>query len=285
MAEEDTSRNYPDMVEMPAPSFWPMILAFGVTLLLTGIVTHYVVTLVGFVLSVRAAIGWWRDVIPHELHEEVAVRHPADWAVPVRTTGRSVATLRVGAAHHRMRVPERIHPYKAGLWGGIAGGAAMAILACIYGQVAHGSIWYPVNLLAATVLPEISHASDAALNQFQLVAFGVAVLVHAITSILVGVLYTVTLPMFPRRAPLWAGFIIPLFWTCLIAATLTLTNPTLNEHINWTWFIICQIAFGLVAGFVTAKTQRIDTMQNLPFIERAAIESQWSEGQEGKGRQ
>ena len=278
MAEEDTSRNYPDMVEMPAPSFWPMILAFGVTLLLTGIVTHYVVTLVGFVLSVRAAIGWWRDVIPH-------VRHPADWAVPVRTTGRSVATLRVGAAHHRMRVPERIHPYKAGLWGGIAGGAAMAILACIYGQVAHGSIWYPVNLLAATVLPEISHASDAALNQFQLVAFGVAVLVHAITSILVGVLYTVTLPMFPRRAPLWAGFIIPLFWTCLIAATLTLTNPTLNEHINWTWFIICQIAFGLVAGFVTAKTQRIDTMQNLPFIERAAIESQWSEGQEGKGRQ
>jgi len=253
--------------------------------LLTGIVTHYVVTLVGFVLSVRAAIGWWRDVIPHELHEEVAVRHPADWAVPVRTTGRSVATLRVGAAHHRMRVPERIHPYKAGLWGGIAGGAAMAILACIYGQVAHGSIWYPVNLLAATVLPEISHASDAALNQFQLVAFGVAVLVHAITSVLVGVLYTVTLPMFPRRAPLWAGFIIPLFWTCLIAATLTLTNPTLNEHINWTWFIICQIAFGLVAGFVTAKTQRIDTMQNLPFIERAAIESQWSEGQEGKGRQ
>ena len=285
MAEEDTSRNYPDMVEMPAPSFWPMILAFGVTLLLTGIVTHYVVTLVGFVLSVRAAIGWWRDVIPHELHEEVAVRHPADWAVPVRTTGRSVATLRVGAAHHRMRVPERIHPYKAGLWGGIAGGAAMAILACIYGQVAHGSIWYPVNLLAATVLPEISHASDAALNQFQLVAFGVAVLVHAITSVLVGVLYTVTLPMFPRRAPLWAGFIIPLFWTCLIAATLALTNPTLNEHINWTWFIICQIAFGLVAGFVTAKTQRIDTMQNLPFIERAAIESQWSEGQEGKGRQ
>ena len=173
------------------------------------------------------------------------------------------------------RIPEKVHPYKAGLWGGIAGGIAMAILACIYGQIAHGSIWYPVNLLAATVLPSISHVNDAALNRFDLSAFGIAVLVHAITSILVGVLYAMTLPMFPRRAPLWAGFIVPLFWTGLIASTLALTNPTLNEHINWLWFVICQIAFGLVAGFVAAKTQSIDTMQNLPFIERAAIESQW----------
>jgi len=59
----------------------------------------------------------------------------------------------------------------------------------------------------------------------------------------------------------------------------------LNEHINWLWFVVCQIAFGLVAGFVAAKTQSIDTMQNLPFIERAAIESQWADGPEGKGRQ
>ena len=176
MAEENKNHDYPDSVDMPAPSFWPMILAFGVTLLLTGIVTNYVVTLVGFILSVRAAVGWWRDVIPHELHEEVPVRHPADWAVPIRTTGRSVATLRVGAAHHRMRIPEKVHPYKAGLWGGIAGGIAMAILACIYGQIAHGSIWYPVNLLAATVLPSISHVNDAALNRFDLSAFGIAVL-------------------------------------------------------------------------------------------------------------
>jgi hypothetical protein len=285
MAEEDTSHDYPDTVDMPAPSFWPMVLAFGVTLLLAGIVTHYVVTLVGFVLSVRAAVGWWRDVIPHELHDEVPIRHPADWAVPVRTTGRSVTSLRVGASHHRMRIPEKVHPYKAGLWGGIAGGIAMAILACLYGQIARGSIWYPVNLLAATVLPSISHAGEATLNRFEIGAFGIAVLVHAITSILVGVLYAVTLPMFPRRAPLWAGFIVPLFWTALIASTLALTNPTLNEHINWIWFVACQIAFGLVAGFVAAKTQRIDTMQNLPFIERAAIDSQWSEKREDRERQ
>ena len=78
---------------------------------------------------------------------------------------------------------------------------------------------------------------------------------------------------------------VALTWTALIASTLALTNPTLNEHINWIWFVACQIAFGLVAGFVAAKTQRIDTMQNLPFIERAAIDSQWSEKREDRERQ
>ena len=41
---KSTNHDYPDSVDMPAPSFWPMILAFGVTLLLAGIVTDYVVT-------------------------------------------------------------------------------------------------------------------------------------------------------------------------------------------------------------------------------------------------
>ncbi len=98
---------------------------------------------------------------------------------------------------------------------------------------------------------------------------------HGIISMLVGVLYAVTLPMFPKRAPLWAGFLVPLFWTGLVAATLEFTNPALNARINWPWFIVCQIGFGLVAGFVAAKTQRIDTMQNWSFIDRAAFEAQY----------
>ena len=35
-------------IQLPAPTFWPMVLAFGITLLLAGIVTHWAVSVVGF---------------------------------------------------------------------------------------------------------------------------------------------------------------------------------------------------------------------------------------------
>lgn len=280
--EDEHSHDHRNAVEMPAPSFWPMVLAFGITLLFAGLVTHYIVSIVGFVIGLRAAAGWWRQVIPAEQHEHVPVRHPAEWAAPVRATGRSVAKLQAGVEHHRMRVPEKVHPYTAGIWGGLAGGAVMAILACLYGLIAHGSIWYPVNLLAAVVIPSISHEQIEQLRAFSGVAFVAAVVGHGVISMLVGVLYAVTLPMFPRRAPIWAGLIVPILWTGLVAATLQFTNPTLNAHISWPWFIVCQIAFGAVAGFVAAKTQRIDTMQNWSFIDRAAFEAQYGKEDDTK---
>jgi len=277
MTDEHTEAPPKNSVELPAPSSWPMVLAFGITLLGAGLVTHWVVSLIGIIITLRAAVGWWRQVIPHEAHEFVPCRHPVEWPAAVRTSGRSVATLRVGVSHHRMRVPEKVHPYRAGIWGGLAGGAVMAALACAYGLVAQHSLWYPINLLAAMVIPTISDASVEALRTFNGVALGVAVVAHGLISILVGVLYAVTLPMFPRRAPLWAGFLAPLFWSALIAATLDLTNPVLEKRVNWIWFVLCQLGFGLVAGFVAAKTQRIDTMQHLPLVERAGIEGQFRE--------
>jgi hypothetical protein len=143
--------------------------------------------------------------------------------------------------------------------------------------VAQHSLWYPINLLAGMVIPSITTASVESLRAFNGLALGVAVIAHGVISILVGLLYAVTLPMFPKRAPLWAGVLVPLFWSALIAATLNLTNPALEKRVNWLWFVLCQIGFGLVAGFVAAKTQRIETMQNLPFIERAGFEAQFGE--------
>jgi hypothetical protein len=279
---EEHSNQPPNTVEMPGPTFWPMVLAFGITLLAAGLVTNLAVSVIGIVILLRAAVGWWHQVIPHEEHEFVPCRHPEEWAAPVRTSGRSVATLKVGISHHRMHIPEKVHPYMAGVWGGLAGGVAMAVLACIYGVVAQHSIWYPINLLAAMVIPAAANSSIEGLRAFDALSFIVALIAHGFISILVGVLYTVTLPMFPRRAPLWAGFIVPLLWSALLAATMEFTNPTLNQRVNWLWFVLCQIGFGLVAGFIAAKTQRIDTMQHLPFLERAAIEGQFGERKEGE---
>jgi hypothetical protein len=122
-------------------------------------------------------------------------------------------------------------------------------------------------------MPELSRESDAALKLFNSKALIAAIIGHGGISMLVGMLYAVTLPMFPRRAPLWAGIMAPIFWSGLVAASLELINPLLNERINWPWFVVCQLGFGLVGGFVIARSQHIETMQTWPFAYRAGVAS------------
>jgi hypothetical protein len=259
-------------IEMPAPTFWPMVFAFGVTLLFAGMVTQYVVGLVGVVIAVRAAVGWWRDVIPVEEHEEV----PIDLAhrpAPVLVEARSVVRLKAGEGKHRVRIPEKVHPYSAGLGGGLAGGAVMAGLACLYGLIAQHSIWYPINVLAGVVIPDLGNATTEQLRAFNGLAFFAALVGHGVISILVGIVYAVMLPMFPKYAPFWAGILVPLFWTGLIATGLNMLNPVMVGRINWPWFIVCQLAFGLVGGYVIGRSTQIETMQSWDLTERAFLEA------------
>src|ERR1051325_10228713 len=61
-------------LEMPAPTAWPIVLAFGTTLLFAGLVTSASISILGAVLMVVGAVGWFRDVLPHEAHEAVVAR-------------------------------------------------------------------------------------------------------------------------------------------------------------------------------------------------------------------
>jgi hypothetical protein len=259
-------------IQMPAPTFWPMVFAFGITLLFAGMVTSWVVSAVGVVIAFRAAVGWWHDVIPHEAHEEVAI-DPALRPAPVVAEARSVMRLRVGEAGHRVHIPEEVHPYSAGFWGGLAGGTAMAALACLYGLIAQHSIWYPINLLAGVVIPAMADATIEQLRAFNGLAFIAALIGHGVISILVGIVYAVMLPMFPKYAPLWAGILMPLFWSGLVATTLNIVNPAMNGRINWPWFVACQLGFGLVGGYVIARSTRIKTMQSWSLAQRAFVEA------------
>ncbi len=45
-------------VHLPAPSIWPVILAFGVTLLAFGVIASLVFSAVGLALFVCALVGW-----------------------------------------------------------------------------------------------------------------------------------------------------------------------------------------------------------------------------------
>jgi hypothetical protein len=262
----------PEVIEMPASTVWPMVTAFGLALLFTGLVTSLAVSVVGFVLAARGAVGWFREVLPVEKHELVSVRPVEQRAQPVKVSPRSVALLRAGEAGHRVHIPSRIHPYTSGIKGGIAGGIAMAAVACVYGAIAYGSVWYPVNLLDAAVLPSMASADLPRLKAFDLPAVALAISIHGTLSILVGLLFAVLLPMLPSRRHAFLGSLFaPLLWSALVWATLGLVNPTLNARIDWAWFIASQVAFGLVAGYIVHHTETVETMQTWPLVARAGL--------------
>jgi hypothetical protein len=163
--------------------------------------------------------------------------------------------------------------------GGIVGGIAMAFLAMLYGVLFHGSVWYPINLLAAGTMASVASAGTGELSRFNATALVVATVIHGLGSLLVGLLYGVLLPMLPRRPVLFGGVVVPVLWTGLIWASLRIVNPTLNARIDWPWFVASQIAFGLAAGLVVARSEKIATLQSAPFIVRAGIEFPHGQGE------
>lgn len=266
MAIED---NADRVIETPAPTAWPMIMALGLTLAFASLVTNPAVGIVGLVVFTSGAVGWFREVLPVEHREAVRVEAAPEPIVPHEI---GVDYLQVGELGNRAILPLEIYPYSSGIKGGIAGGIAMAVLAVLQGIALHGSPWYTVNILAATAMANLANADTATLCSFIPSAFVVALIIHASASILVGLLYGIMLPMFPRYPAFWAAIVAPLLWTGLLWSSLSVINPVLDARIEWRWFILCQIAFGAVAGFVVNQTERVHTLQHLPFAVRAGIE-------------
>jgi hypothetical protein len=259
----------PGTIKLPAPTAWPIVFAFGITLLLAGLLTSPSVSILGAILAVTGCVGWFQDVLPHEKEETVEVR--AEVSV-ITTPRREIERLPVAPELPRALLPLETYPMSAGIKGGLAGSVAMAVLACLYGVLKQRSIWYPINLLAATIYGQSLQLTPATLNAFHLGSFVVASFIHLLTSLLVGLLYGAMLPMFPRRPILLGGVIAPILWTGLLHSILDLINPLLNEHIDWPWFVASQFAFGIVAGLVVVRQQRVRIRQFVPFLMRAGFE-------------
>jgi len=257
-------------VELPAPTAWPIVLAFGAALLFAGLLMSADESIVGAVLVIAGSIGWFRDVLPHEHHEMVPVESEV---IEIGTARPEVTRVAIAPEVHRLRIPVEIYPVSAGIKGGLAGSVAMALLAATYGLLTYGSVWYPINLLAAIVYKQSLQLSMEFLSSFHMDLFLVAALLHGVTSVLVGLLYGVLLPMFPRRPIVLGGLIAPLIWSGLLYTTLGIINPLLDQRIDWKWFVASQMAFGLVAGLVVVRQTRVHTRQFLPFAMRAGIEA------------
>jgi hypothetical protein len=259
----------PREIEMPAPTAWPFVLAFGFTLLFAGLVTSLSVSVLGAVLSLAGCVGWFREVFPHE-HEEVVPVVPED--IRIATERRSVERLPI-PSYQRAWLPIRTYPISAGVKGGMAGSVAMAVLACAYGVLKAGSIWYPINLLAAVAYAESLKLGPTQLYSFHADSFVIALVLHIVVSALVGLLYGAMLPMFPRRPIVLGGLIAPVLWSGLLYTILGLLNPLLASHIDWPWFIASQVGFGIVAGLVVMRQSQMLTRENVSFAIRAGIEA------------
>jgi len=257
------------MVQLPSPTAWPVILAFGVTLGAMGLVTSIFVSLFGAIFVAAGCLGWFAQVLPHEAHVSVPVDEIPVVAI---TTRKRVDHIHVNLPH-RAVLPVETYPLKAGIKGGIAGGLAMIIPAFLYGWIAERSIWYPVNLLGGAGVAHWRNPSIADIAAFHWQGLLVAAVIHCLGSIFVGLLYGAMLPMLPRRPILLGGIVAPLFWTGLLHSTLGLINPALDAHIAWGWFVISQIFYGVVAGVVVARAERIRTVAMLPPIARLGLET------------
>jgi len=266
----------PNHVTLPAPTAWPITLAFGFTLLIAGLITSFSILLLGAILLVAACVGWFLDVFPHEKHVEIPV---IDEGVIITTSRRTVARIDIAPQLPRALLPLETYPVSAGIKGGLAGSVAMAVLACAYGVIKQGSLWYPINLLAATAYSQSLKFGPGGLHDFHLDSFLLATLIHLITSVLVGLLYGAMLPMIPRHPIFLGGVVAPILWSGLLRSMLDLINPLLGQRVDWTWFIASQFAFGIVAGLVVVRQQRVPVKQFIPFTVRAGIETPSAMGQ------
>jgi hypothetical protein len=264
-----TGHAHAGTVQLPAPTIWPIVFAFGLALIFTGMVTHWVMSMLGALLAVGGIVGWFLEVLPQEHHVYVPVF--AEAAAPVST--QAAYTQMPAEPRHRKLLPIETFSITAGIKGGLAGGTAMIVPAALFGLIRYHSIWYAVNLLAAGGFVSWAGQSDAFLAQFHLLGLLAAAGIHTTASLLIGLLYGAMLPMFPRKPILTAGFIAPFLWTGLLYSAIGVISPILNQRINWLWFVISQIAFGLVAGFVVNRQVKVRTaqFQALPFAVRAGL--------------
>jgi hypothetical protein len=260
----------PEKVILPAPTAWPFVTALGVALISAGMLTNASVSILGAILFLFGAVGWFRQVLPHERHVEV----PVTAAARARVV-RPPEVERVPAAQQIQRawLPLKVYPVSAGVKGGLAGGVAMALLAMLYGLIFYRSIWYPINLIAGSLYASPAMPTTDALVHFRLDWLLFATAMHITMCLLVGLLYGAMLPMLPTRPIVLGGIVGPLLWTGLIYRVLDFVNPLLNQEIDWLWFAASQVAFGIVAGLVVVRQNKVFTSENLPLAMRAGIEA------------
>lgn len=151
------------------------------------------------------------------------------------------------------------HPTHAGLIGGLLGGMVMPVPAILWSLSVRRGVWYPANVLAATVLPGMAELPLEELEQFRAGWFAVAIGMHVLFSTVFGAAYGVVLPklgVIPASFA-WGGLVMPLWWTASSYGLMGVVNPALQKRVDWPWFIASQFVFGVAAAVVISRCERV----------------------------
>jgi hypothetical protein len=255
---QEAPRQDRQTVEMPRPNVWPMVLGLGIALMAAGVALNITFLAVGIGIFLTGLAGWINQLLPGRGHHHEALVEPERRAKPVEAVTGMVEQLHPGRPGYRFQLPEKVHPISAGVKGGLLGGLVMPLPALAYGLLSeHHSIWYPVNLLAGMVLPVIQNMTIAELEQFQLTLFVAAVVIHAVNSLVFGLIYGVLLPTLPEipRPLAWGGLLMPLLWTAVSFSFMGVVNRVLQEYVDWPWFIVSQFVFGATTALVVMRLE------------------------------
>jgi hypothetical protein len=260
MPQDSESLPEPQGIEMPRPTAAPFILGVGLALVATGIALGLSLSVVGLLLLAAGLAGWIGSLLPGRghFHEE---RVPPDQRPSAITAAPgNVEQLQTGMPGYRMRLPLRVHPISAGIKGGICGGLLMPLPAMIWGLLSGHGIWYPINLLAGMVNAGLGNMPVAELEKFKPPLFLVGLVLHAVMSLVLGLMYGVLLPTLPATRfgqLVWGGLLMPLLWTGASYSLMGVVNPLMQKSVDWPWFIASQFVFGITAAVVVIRTELI----------------------------
>jgi hypothetical protein len=153
----------------------------------------------------------------------------------------------------------RLPAVLAGVVGGLVGGAAMAVPALLWAAASRHGFWYPINLVAGIVLPGPGSVDVVELGHFHLTWFFAAAALHAVLSMVFGLLFALMrggLP--PMPGPIaWGGLVLPMIWTAVSYGLMGVVNPVLQERVDWPWFVVSQFVFGVTAAFVVLRSATV----------------------------
>jgi hypothetical protein len=247
-----------DVLSMPRPTVAPVVLALGLVLLALGVVANPAFLVVGGLILISGLYLWVSQLLPgvghfHEQRVELPLRPR-----PVDARAATVEHLHSGMPGYRLRMPAEVHPISAGIKGGIIGGLVMPVPAIIWSLSSGHGPWYAANLLAGMLLPGVDRMSIAELEQFRPSLLLVAIVIHAVNSVVFGMMYGVLLPTLPHipRPLAWGGLLIPLVWTAVSFGFMGVVNPLLRKGVDWPWFIASQFVFGVVAALTVMAAGR-----------------------------
>jgi hypothetical protein len=246
----------PDSVEMPRPTAAPLVLALGLALLACGVAFGAGFLVAGAVVAVIGLCTWIIQLLPGRGHVHESLAEPERLPEPVPG---GVEQMRPGLPGYRLRLPQDVHPISAGLRGGLFGGAAMPVPALLWSLFSGHGLFYPVNLIAGMVLPGVGQMSIPDLEQLHIGLLLVALVIHVVMSVVVGLIFGVLLPTLPTvpRSIAWGGLLMPILWTGVSYAAMRVLHPALPAKVSWPWFIVSQFVFGITMPAVVLGAKRL----------------------------